>query len=113
MQRRVKAGSRRQEAGGLAGGADAGDRVLDGGDDLGVAGLAEVAEARREVGGADEEAVDAVDGGDRLERIEAGAGLDLDEQAELLLGAARGSRGTRPKPVARVSVETPRTPRGG
>ncbi len=77
----------REEAGGLAGGADAGDGVLDRGDDLGVAGVAEVAEAGREVGGADEEAVDAVDGGDRLEGVEAGAGLDLDDQAELLLGA--------------------------
>ena len=56
---------------------------LDDGNDLRMGGSTGVAEARGEIGRPDEDAVDAIDGGDRL------AGLDLNQQAELLLGVGR------------------------
>ena len=77
-----------EDAGGLSGAADAGDRPLDRGDDLRVAGSRRMAEAGREVVGADEDAVDAVHRGDRLDIADRLGGLDLHEKAELLSARA-------------------------
>ncbi len=102
-------GVRSQDAGGLARRADAAHRVLDRRDHVGVSGLADVAEARRQVRRADEDAVDAVDRGDLLEPVERLARLDLHEQAEFLggpLGVARNPPEPRGSRQARHAAHT-------
>src|SRR5439155_17578059 len=82
--------------------ADAADGVVDDGHDLRIVRLARIAERRMEIRRADEYAVHAFHRGDFLEVVQALLVLDLNENAELLVGAfrvilhARKARRSRP-----------------
>ena len=51
--------------------------------------MADMTERGGKVGGADEDAVDAIDRGDGFQIAERGAGLDLDQHAKLGVGGLR------------------------
>src|SRR5207248_8923279 len=78
-----------EDAGALPARADARDRVLDRRLHFRVAALAEMAEARRQVGWPDEQPIDAVHARDRFQVVEPGARLDLHDEAELARRARR------------------------
>src|SRR5712692_6047969 len=80
---------RRENSGRLAALADAPDGVVDQRLDLGIGDLAGMAERSMQVGRTDEHAVDAVDRADRFDALERLLGLDLDQQADLLVRAPR------------------------
>ena len=80
-------GRGREDTGRQAGGDDPIDRVIDRGDDVRVPGSADQAHRRGEVGRSDEERIDPLDGGDRLDRLGTGHRLDLAHDADLVIGA--------------------------
>lgn len=51
----------------------------------GVAGVSQMSQAGGEIRGIDEQAVDAVDPGDRIDLAQGLLGLDLDQQADLFV----------------------------
>ena len=62
-------GVRGQDACGFPGRPQAADRILDRGDDVGMTGFSDMSKAGCEIGGSDEDPVDAFDRGNRLERV--------------------------------------------
>ena len=77
----------REDAGGFAGFQDAGDGVFDRRLHFGVCGVAHMAHGRREVGRANEHAVHARRGDNRVEVLQCFARFDLHQQANLFVGA--------------------------
>src|SRR3954453_13826563 len=73
-----------QDAGGFAGLDDARNRIVDPRHHLGMGALARIPERGVEVSRPDEDAVDALDGGDLLEVRQALAGFDLHHDADLV-----------------------------
>jgi hypothetical protein len=101
-QRRVG----REDASGLADRAHGGDAALDDFLYRGVAGLAAVAHAGREVGRAEEHAVHAFGLGNRLEVAHCGHSLGLHQQALLVIGLATAICFGAAKPIARFQGQT-------
>ena len=75
----------RQHPGGLAGGGDARNRVQNGRANLGVGGVPEMPHVGGKVGGADEDAVDAGQGQNIVQRGKARPAFDLQDQADLVV----------------------------
>ncbi len=77
----------REDAGALAGRPDAGDRIVDRGAHVRMGVVARMAECGGEVARPDEEPIDTVDGGNRLDVGDRGCGFDLHDHADLVVGA--------------------------
>ena len=101
-----------QDAGRLAGGADARDAVGNDRLHLGVARVAQVAHRGGQVGRADEHTVHPRRGGDGVEVVQGLRGFGLHQQADLVVGLVDVVRVRRQREARASALPMPRMPAG-
>ena len=78
---------RGEDAGGLAGFADALPGVFDGGPHFRMVRIAEMPQCRGKIAGTNEQSIHAIDGGNRLDFLPGGAAFNLHQHAKLIVDA--------------------------